>query len=135
VRFVDTNILLYAISTEPDESSKRETANRLLGERDLALSTQVLQEFYVQATRSTRRDRITHRQAADLVLSFSRFPVQAATLDLVQSALEACERYVLSYWDAAIVEAVRLLGCTELLSEDLNDGQSYGGVVVKNPFQ
>jgi predicted nucleic acid-binding protein len=50
VRFVDTNILLYSISRDPTEQDKAKRANGILAERDLALSVQVFQEFYVQAT-------------------------------------------------------------------------------------
>ena len=77
MRFVDTNILLYAVSTAPEEESKRRVALSLL-DSELALSVQVLQEFYVQATRSGRRDRLTHEQAVLLIESFLlRFRVQA----------------------------------------------------------
>ena len=72
VRFVDTNVLLYAISRHPAEQDKANRANDILAERDLALSAQVLQEFYVQATRASRPDAIGHRQAVLLILSFRR---------------------------------------------------------------
>ena len=52
--FVDTSVLLYSISRAPDEQDKAKQANEILGRRDLALSVQVLQEFYVQATRTSR---------------------------------------------------------------------------------
>ena len=71
MRFVDTNVLLYAASTAPEESFKASRARALLGEEDLALSVQVLQEFYVQATRPSRRDRLTHPQASALVEAFA----------------------------------------------------------------
>ena len=58
VRFADTNVLLYAISRDPAEQDKAKRANDILAERDLALSVQVLQEFYVQATRASRPDAI-----------------------------------------------------------------------------
>jgi len=134
VRFVDTNVLLYAISTDPLDRDKSKVANALLAGRDLALSAQVLQEFYVQATRSSRDDPLTHRQAVDLVTAFGRYPVQATTIELVHAALRSRDRFKLSYWDAAIVEAARLLGCTVLLSEDLSHGQDFGGVITLNPF-
>ena len=54
VQFVDTNILLYTISRDPAEQDKAKRANEILSARDLALSVQVLQEFYVQATRASR---------------------------------------------------------------------------------
>jgi predicted nucleic acid-binding protein len=58
VQFVDTNILLYAISRDPAEQHKAKRANDILTGRDLALSVQVLQEFSVQATRASRPDPI-----------------------------------------------------------------------------
>jgi predicted nucleic acid-binding protein len=134
VPFVDTNVLLYAISRDPAEQDKAKRANDILAERDLALSVQVLQEFYIQATRPSRPDAIGHRQAVLLIESFRRFRVQDLTSGIVMAALEARQRFQLSYWDAAIIEASRAIGCTEVLSEDLNDGQDYGGVRVTNPF-
>lgn len=134
-RFADTNILLYAISRDSEEQSKAETANEILTNPALVISTQVLQEFYVQATRASRPDALTHRQAADLVTAFTRFQVQPITLDVVSAALRIKERAGLSYWDSAIVAAARLAGCSTLLTEDLSDGQDYDGVVATNPFR
>jgi predicted nucleic acid-binding protein len=135
MRFVDTNILLYAASKKPDEQDKADQAKDILNALDLAVSVQVLQEFYAQATRTTRADRLSHQQATSLIRSFCRYPVQETTLALVESALRTTERFQISYWDAAIVEAARALGCREVLSEDLGDGQDYGGVRVVNPFR
>jgi predicted nucleic acid-binding protein len=135
VRFADTNILLYAVSTDPGEQDKAERASAILEERDLALSVQVLQEFYVQATRESRSDALTHEQAARLVESFLRFPVLDITTDLLLAALATRRRFHISYWDAAILEASRALGCDVVLSEDLADGQDYSGVRVENPFR
>jgi len=135
VRFVDTNILLYAISRDPAELDKAKRASDILAERDLALSVQVLQEFYVQATRASRPDAIGHQQAVLLIQSFQRFPAQDITSGVMLAALDTCQRFQLSYWDAAIIEASRALGCTLVLSEDLNDGQDYDGVRVANPFR
>ncbi len=134
MRFVDTNVLLYAISRDREELDKAERANHILAGRDLALSVQVLQEFYVQATRSSRPDPLTHEQAATLVESFLRFPVVAITTDLLRAALATRERFHISYWDAAILEAGRAAGCEVVLSEDLSHGEDYGGVRVENPF-
>jgi predicted nucleic acid-binding protein len=135
VRFVDTNVLLYAISRDPAEQDKAKRANDILTDRDLALSVQVLQEFYVQATRASRPDAIGHDQAVRLIQSFRRFPVQYVTSGILMAALDARQRFQLSYWDAAIIETARAMGCPEVLSEDLNDGQDYGGVRVTNPFR
>jgi len=135
VRFVDTSILLYAISRDPGELEKARRANDILADRDLALSVQVLQEFYVQATRASRPDAIEHTQAVRLIQSFRRYPVQDVTSGIMIAALDACKRFQISYWDAAIIEASRALGCAQVLSEDLNDGQDFAGVRVTNPFR
>lgn len=134
VRFVDTNVLLYAISKDRAERAKSNQARQLLTETDLALSTQVLQEFYVHATRASRADRISEDQAKGLVRSFLRFPVQPIDSGIVLAAIDLQSLATISYWDAAIIEAARASGCESVLSEDLNDGQDYQGVVVENPF-
>jgi len=74
VQFIDTDVLPYAISRDPAEQDKAKRANDILADRDLALSVQVLQEFYLQATRASRPDPITHQQAVRLIGSFRRFP-------------------------------------------------------------
>ena len=135
MRFADTNILLYAVSRDREEHHKAERARGLLAERDLALSAQVLQEFYVQATRESRPDRLSHAQATKLVEAFLRFPLADTTRQTVLAATATCNRFRISYWDAAILEAARSLGCEVVLSEDLNDGQDYDGVRVANPFR
>lgn len=134
MRFVDTNILLYAISTAPKERGKAKTARAILESEDLALSVQVLQEFYVQATRTSKRDRITHSDAVGLIEAFLRFPVVEVNLHIFRAALESSRRFQLSYWDATIVEAARALGCSTILSEDLSHGQNFEGIAVHNPF-
>lgn len=135
MRFIDTNILLYAISRDPEERGKAKRANQILAARDLALSVQVLQEFYVQATRDSRPDPLTHQQAAKLVESFLRFSVADNTTGVMLAALATRQRFGISYWDAAILEACRSLGCDVVLSEDLSDAEDYDGVRVENPFR
>ena len=134
MRFADTNILLYTISRDPQEQEKAARAKELLASRDIALSVQVLQEFYVQATRESRADRLTHEQATNLVETFRRFPVQETTVDVMLSAMSTRQRFGVSYWDAAILEAARALGCDVVLSEDMSHGQDYAGIRVENPF-
>ncbi len=135
MRFVDTNVLLYAISRDPQEQEKAALANETLSGRELALSVQVLQEFYVQATRASRPDRVAHDQAVRLIESFQRFPVVETTTTILRAALATRERFQISYWDAAILEAARSFGCEVVLSEDLSDTVDYAGVRVENPFR
>jgi predicted nucleic acid-binding protein len=134
VRFVDTNVLLYRVSEDSAERDKAEVAANLLQAADLAFSVQVLQEFYVQATRPTRANRLTSDEARALIESWLRYPVQELNVAILRAATAACQRFQISYWDAAIIEAARALGCKEVLSEDLNAGQRYGGIRVVNPF-
>ena len=134
MRFIDTNVLLYAVSRDAGERVKAERARLILDSRDLALSVQVLQEFYVQATRSSKADRIEHDVAVRLIESWMRFPVQEMTVPVMQAALAARQRYQLSYWDAAILESARALGCREIFSEDFSAGRDFAGVRIVNPF-
>ena len=135
MRFADTNVLLYAVSRDPEERDKAARANEILASRDVALSVQVLQEFYVQATRESRPDPLTHEHASRLVESFLRFPVLEITTGLTLAAMATRQRFQISYWDAAILEAARSLGCDIVLSEDLSDREDYAGVRVENPFR
>jgi predicted nucleic acid-binding protein len=135
VRFLDTNILLYSISGDRREGAKRDAAVALLDQTDNALSVQVLQEFYVQATRATRQDALPHELAVGLMRAWLRFPVQDITLNVMSNALDIKAAFGLSYWDAAIVAAAKSLGCRELLSEDMSHGLDIDGVLVINPFR
>jgi predicted nucleic acid-binding protein len=132
--FVDTNVLLYAISTAEEEAEKRAMARRILLRADLAFSVQVLQEFYVQATRFNA-GRVAPEIAVRLIKSWHRFPVQPITVELMFAAFATHQRFGISYWDAAIVEAARSLGCSELLTEDLQDQQNFAGIYAVNPFK
>ena len=134
MRFVDTNVLLYAVSALSEDADKRLRALDLLDTADLALSVQVLQEFYHQATRPGRAGALTRAQALEFIESIGDFPVQDVTIDLFRAGAVICERFQLSYWDGAILAAARALGCDVLYSEDLNAGQDYDGVRVVNPF-
>ena len=133
-RFVDTNVLIYAACTDPGDEAKRQQARTLLLNDDLALSTQVLQEFYWQATHARRADRLSHEDARRHILDLRRLKTVPVTLDVVDLALELTQRYQIAYWDAAILAAASLSECDTLLTEDLGDGQTYGDVRVVNPF-
>jgi predicted nucleic acid-binding protein len=135
VRFLDSNILLYSISCDGAEARKREIAIALLDADDVALSVQVLQEFYVQATRATRPDLLPHDIAAGLIRTWLRFKIQETTLAVMLGALEIKSAHGLSYRDAAIIAAARAAGCGELLSEDMSHGREIEGVLVVNPFR
>jgi len=134
LRFLDTNILLYSISSDPGETAKRDRAIMLIETDNNALSVQVLQEFYVQATRPTRSDPLPHDLAAGLIRTWLRFEVQEITVPIMLGALAMKEKFGLSYWDAAIVAAARALGCRELYTEDMTHGRELEGTIIVNPF-
>lgn len=132
--FLDTNILLYSVGTVPEEQLKREQAWMLLDRADVVLSVQVLQEFYVQATRASRADRLSHERAVDFIAAWRRFPIQANTTETVLAALTIKERYGFSYWDSAVVAAAQAAACSKLYTEDLSHDQIVDGVRIINPF-
>ena len=134
MRFVDTNILLYAVSEEAEDEEKRLIALDLLTRRDLVLSVQVLQEFYVQSTRPSRIGALRHGEAIAFAESLTRYPVQPVTLEVIREAFALCERFSLSYWDAAILAAAQIAGCEAVYSEDMSSEQSYEGLRVFHPF-
>lgn len=132
--FLDTNILLYSISTTTAEQAKRSLARYLLQDDDWTLSIQVLQEFYVQATRASRPNTLLPSEAVELIHCWRRFTVQPINETVLDQALELHHNHPLSYWDAAIIAAAHIAYCSVVLSEDMGDGQSYGSVTVRNPF-
>ena len=131
--FVDTNVLLYAASTNHSEADKRDVARRILSETPICFSVQVAQEFFVNATRKLTPP-LSRTDALTFLNQIS--PVTVASLDyeLFEEATRLSERFQISYWDAAIVAAAKRLQCATLYSEDLNDGQNYDAVTVANPF-
>ncbi len=133
--FVDSNVLVYAVSDdEPSKQSRaREIVARGFKEGCFAISTQVMMEVYVNITRKAKIG-LPASQAFEYVRAFAEWPVVEMTPELVLSALSLSERSQISPWDAAILEAARQAGCTRVLSEDLGDGQAYGGILVENPF-
>ena len=133
--FLDTNILLYSISQNPAESLKRDRAIALLDDDSGALSIQVLQEFYVQATRSSRADAVPHELAAGLIEAWSRFRIQDMTLPVLKTALRIRKAYGFSFWDCAIVAAALALGCDRVYTDDLTHGQVVDGLAIIDPFR
>ena len=133
--FFDTNVLVYA--EDHGEPVKRAIALKLLAEHiasdDIVLSAQVLSEFYVNVRRLKRP--LDAAQALSALEQLAAFPVVPVTAELVVAAAGASEKYQVSHWDALILETARAAGCTVVLSEDLSDGQDYGGVRVENPFK
>jgi predicted nucleic acid-binding protein len=134
--FLDTNIILYAYSTDASEAAKRDIARRILTQPDWSISAQVLQEFYSNATKPKRGTAplMSHTDAQTTVQGLAQFTSVALDAVLVQQAIALRQQHQLSYWDAAIVAAAVRSGAKELMTEDLNAGQVIEGITVVNPF-
>lgn len=130
--FLDTNILIYAAAGRKNAPEKAEVARRIIDVEDFCLSVQVLQEFYVnvRGPRIGLSEEDTNAWIANLL----EFECAVIDVDIFVTALGLSKRFQISYWDAALIAAAKRLGATKLITEDLNSGQSYDGVVVLNPF-
>lgn len=132
--FVDTKVLIYA--HDCDAGAKYEIARNVL--RDLwhqrtgTLSTQVLQEFYVNVTRKIKVP-LAKASARAVVESYIVWCVDTTPAE-VSAAFRIEDEAGISFWDALIVAAARKAGAGRILSEDLNSGQMISGVRIENPF-
>lgn len=132
--FFDTNVLLYAF--DEGESEKREVARRLVEEHlekgNGMLSVQVLREFYSVSQRASRPLSIANAEETMRYLAtFSPIPEDA---EMVLGAARRSREYMLSFWDALIVEAALSAGADLLLSEDFQHGREIEGLTIENPF-
>ena len=132
--FVDTNILVYCM----DESDKKRKARcrtlveALVGDLYGVLSTQVLQEFYVAATKKLGADPLAVK---DILHSFRRFETVVITPEIIKDAIDCSLINRLSFWDSLIVVAAESARCEKIWTQDLNDGQIIRGVRIENPLK
>ncbi len=133
--FVNTNVLLYA--HDASETAKQPLARAVLQElwqhRSGAISSQVLQEFYVTATRKLPQP-LSRVEAREIIDLYSAWPVITIDPSAILSATRIEEANQVSFWDALILEAARIAGAEVLLTEDLGHGQVIEGVRIENPF-
>lgn len=132
--FVDTNVWVYAV--DDADPAKRDRALAVLDPSagsNLVVSTQVLTEFYVVATRKLAVP-LSEDSAQAMVDEVSRLPVVPADAQLVTAAIAGSREWRISLWDALIIRAAEMAGCARILSEDLADGATYGSVRIENPF-
>ncbi|MEZ5276821.1 MAG: PIN domain-containing protein [Opitutaceae bacterium] len=131
--FLDTNILVYSVDSDPENVRKREISLDLMESLDFGVSAQVLQEFFVTVTRKLETP-LEPGKAAVFVEKLSRLPVVVTDADLVMEGVLGSIRNRISYWDSAILVAAGRLGSRVVYSEDLNHGQVFGSVRVVNPY-
>jgi len=126
--FFDTNVFVYLLSADASKASR---AEELISQRGV-VSVQVLNEI---ASAGLRKLGLSMRQVRD-ILAVARAACEVKPLDVTthELALDLAERYRLAVYDALIIAAASLAGCSVLYTEDLQHGQTFGGLVVRNPF-
>lgn len=133
--FLDTNILIYA--HDIDAGLKHDVSIAILEkiweEKNGVISTQVIQEFYVNVTRKIPNP-ITPVQARGIILNYFSWHVEAIEPHTILSASEIEEKYVLSFWDSLIIATACQSEAGKIITEDLNHGQNIEGVLIENPF-
>jgi predicted nucleic acid-binding protein len=127
--FLDTNIIVYAFSSN---DPRREKAEALLHAGGI-ISVQVLNEFVNVSRRKIRRD-WDEIQDALSILKTLLDPPRPLTADTHEAAIGLARKYRLGFYDALIVAAALRAGCSTLLSEDLQSGQAIERLTIHNPF-
>jgi predicted nucleic acid-binding protein len=135
--FLDTNILIYSVDNSPGQAGKRDVARRILTDHirndSGVLSTQVLQEFFQVATQKIHVP-LSSEEALEYLRYVAILETVRADFGMIVSAVHLHQRFSISFWDCLVLQAARAAGCSELLSEDLQDGFRLGKMRVSNPF-
>jgi predicted nucleic acid-binding protein len=133
--FIDTNILIYAYD-RTSEAKHRVSVQLLEGcwkNKNGCLSLQVLQEFYVNVTQKIPKP-LERNTARQIIADLAQWQVHTPDIEDVLQAIDLQQAYSLSFWDAMVIRSAVHLGCSQLISEDLSPGQSYGEIQIINPF-
>jgi predicted nucleic acid-binding protein len=130
---LDTNILAYAEGV--GSAARRDESLSLLDrlpEDDVMLPAQTLGELYRVLTAKAGRDRAAAREA---ILSWAdAYEIADSTWSAFQSAVDLCVDHRLQVWDALILSVAAESRCRMVLSEDLQEGFTWRGVTVVNPY-
>ncbi|MDV6348282.1 PIN domain-containing protein [Nitrosomonas sp. Is35] len=127
--FLDTNILLYLLSADPIKAGKAED----IIASGSTISVQVLNEF---ASVASRKLQMPFEEIQEILTQIRTIcAVEPITIDTHDRGIQLSMQYRLSIYDAMIVAAALLAGCTTLYSEDMHDGQVIDQqLTIKNPF-
>jgi predicted nucleic acid-binding protein len=131
--FLDSNILLYAQDPASPKKQRRsrEVISALADSGDGVISTQVIQEFFVAATRKLG---VPPLAAKAVLKTFTVFEIVVAGPALIHEAIDCSVLNTISFWDSLILAAAASAGCNTLYTEDLNHGQVIMGVRIQNPL-
>jgi len=132
--FVDTNVLIYAhdIDAGPKHEIAKSVIRELWSNRAGLLSTQVLQEFYVNVTRKIASP-LPKVSARAVIHSYASWCIENTLVD-ISTAFRIEDESQIGFWDALVIASAVKGGATRLISEDLNSGQTVMGVLIENPF-
>jgi predicted nucleic acid-binding protein len=130
---LDTNVLAYAEGVNGQD--RKDTALAILrglAEHEVMVPAQALGELFVVLTRKAKREAAIARSA---VLGWSdSFPLIDTTPAVILEAMELVTTHRLGFWDSVMLAGAAQAGCRLLLSEDMQDGFTWRGVTVRNPF-
>lgn len=133
--FVDTNVILYAFddTDAAKQSRARDWLTVCWRRRCGRVSSQVMNEFYANARKRFSRSVSADEARAEVrrYQQWKPWPVDQAT---VETAWAVESRYRVNYWDALMVAAAQHMGCSWLLTEDLQHGLHIDQLQVLNPF-
>lgn len=131
--FIDTNVLVY--TDDADNPRKQRQALELLAEARRAgtgvVSTQVLDEYFVAATRKLGVAAATARRKVEL---FARLDVVVIDVGDILAAIDLHRLHQFSFWDALVIRAALQAGASRLYTEDMQDGRRIDGLTIVNPF-
>jgi len=132
--FFDTNVLLYMYGGADSAKQKRamELFRQSARHGQMLVSTQVVQEFYAAGSRKLKMPR---RELREVVAALLECPLVTVGPEEITAAIHTEDRYGIPFWDALILAAAESGGAELVYTEDLNDGQEYGAVTVRNPFR
>ena len=130
--FIDTNILIYFISSDSDRKAKAREV--ILGSSDAVISSQVISEFI---STCLQKRLLNIEEVSEASHGFMRAlrlePIEESTID---SALKLTKKYKFSYWDSLIVAAALENDCSVLYTEDMQHGQLISNRLrITNPFR
>lgn len=133
--FLDTYVLIYAYDLEAQDKHQKakDIVYSFWNDRGALISTQVLQEFYVNVTSKIPHP-LSLATARSIIEQYQVWPVITNTTESVVRASEIQERYQLSFWDSLIISSAEKGGAKTILSEDFSHDQSIVGIRIQNPF-
>ena len=132
--FIDTNIFVYTLDKKDKVKQKksRELLKKIVESHQPVISTQIIKEFYVVSVTKLKADTLIVK---NIIHNFKNMEVINNDLDLIEQAIDISLISQISFWDSLVVAAAEKAKCDFIISEDLNSGQTYRGVLVVNPFE